>query len=79
LLAEEARPPGERQHDAAAPDARVLNDEAELRQVVLNLLQNAFHAMPAGGTLEIGLSREAGFFHFSVSDEGVGIPSRSKA
>lgn len=75
LLAEEARSARVTVNmTLQAPDARVLNDEAELRQVVLNLLQNAFHAMPAGGTLEIGLSRDAGFFHFSVSDEGVGIP-----
>ncbi|MBL8458241.1 MAG: hypothetical protein JNM92_02645, partial [Zoogloea sp.] len=75
LLAEEARTAGVTVNCVLQPaDARVLSDEADLRQVVLNLLQNAFHAMPDGGTLEIGLAQEAESFHFSVRDEGVGIP-----
>jgi C4-dicarboxylate-specific signal transduction histidine kinase len=42
LLAEEARSARVNVNmTLQAPDARVLNDEAELRQVVLNLLQNA--------------------------------------
>lgn len=80
LLAEEARTARVTVNIALQPpDARVLGDEAELRQIVLNLLQNAFHAMPDGGTLEIGLSRQAGFFHFSMSDNGVGIPVEEQA
>jgi signal transduction histidine kinase len=39
------------------PDAqlRVFADEAEIRMIFLNLIQNAHHAMPNGGTLDCPL------------------------
>jgi PAS domain S-box-containing protein len=59
--------------DLQPADAAVLADEAELRQVILNLMQNAFHAMPQGGRLAISLRRHGAFLRLSISDEGVGI------
>jgi len=57
------------------PDAsiRISGDEGELRQVLVNLLQNAIHAMPQGGQLDVEVVRERGSIRISVSDTGVGI------
>ncbi|MGO8971780.1 MAG: ATP-binding protein [Myxococcaceae bacterium] len=62
----------ERDLDASAP--RALADEAQLRQVFLNLLRNSREAMPTGGTLRVG-SRVAGEeVEVTISDSGAGIP-----
>lgn len=68
---------------------RVLADEAQLQQVLLNLATNARDAMPQGGRLEIGLSRlslvpgerppcpemsPGEWLCLSMTDTGVGIP-----
>jgi len=52
---------------------RVIATESEFRTVVLNLVQNAFHAMPAGGRLDIGTHKNNGNVLLIVSDTGVGI------
>ena len=39
---------------------RVLARESDLRMAVLNLIQNAFHAMPDGGRLSLATSRHDG-------------------
>ena len=54
---------------------RVLGDEAELRQVLVNLVHNALHAMPEGGRIDIGgtLSDDGQWFHLSLRDSGCGI------
>ena len=56
----------------------LLGDEARLRQVLLNLLNNAIKFTPAGSvTLMIrhdGTAPEGERLHFSVSDTGIGIP-----
>jgi signal transduction histidine kinase len=57
-------------------------DPAQLKQVLLNLVINAMHAMPEGGRIEIGMCAgtvpEAGAageprMRFCVRDSGVGI------
>lgn len=56
------------------PGLRVLGDEGELRQILLNLLQNALHAQSgAGGLVVIHGKRDAGWVHLAVQDNGVGI------
>jgi PAS domain S-box-containing protein len=70
--------------------AVLLGNEAQLRQVLINLITNARDAMPGGGRLTIVLSREqvtkamaetipnaleGSFVVWSISDTGGGIPS----
>ncbi|MEN8180759.1 MAG: ATP-binding protein [Pseudomonadota bacterium] len=52
---------------------RVFASESEMRMLVLNLVQNAFHAMPSGGSLRITGSIEDGFVVVRFEDTGVGI------
>ncbi len=56
-----------------ADSGRVLADEAELRMVFLNLMQNAHHAMPEGGTLSCHVSLADGQCHVDIEDSGVGM------
>ncbi len=59
--------------DIAEQDLRVLATDAELRMLVLNLAQNAFHAMPDGGVLTIKGRHENGLVVMRFQDTGVGI------
>jgi signal transduction histidine kinase len=52
---------------------RVIASDSEIRMVVTNLVQNAFHAMPNGGPLLITGRREEGEIVLSFEDSGVGI------
>lgn len=52
---------------------RIVGSDGDMRMVVINLAQNAIHAMPDGGTLTIVATREDGFAVLSVDDTGVGI------
>lgn len=56
---------------------RLQADDAQLRQVLVALLVNAFDASPSGGlvTLETASTREE--VTFSVADEGPGIPAEN--
>ncbi|MDP2751826.1 MAG: ATP-binding protein, partial [Rhodocyclaceae bacterium] len=50
-------------------------DPAQLKQVLLNLVINAIHAMPHGGIIHIGMCRlSASHIRFCVRDTGFGIP-----
>jgi PAS domain S-box-containing protein len=52
----------------------VLADEIRLRQVLLNLMSNAFKFTPEGGKIEVSASiNDAGEPEFSVRDTGIGI------
>lgn len=53
---------------------RILATDSEARMVMLNLAQNALHAMPDGGSLSVRCSREEGFIVIEVHDSGIGIP-----
>ncbi|MDQ2973853.1 MAG: PAS domain-containing protein [Acidobacteriota bacterium] len=52
----------------------VMGEQAELREVVLNLIFNAVDAMPEGGIMEIGARAELESGCFWVADTGCGMP-----
>lgn len=52
----------------------VLADSNQLKQVFLNLLQNAKDAMPEGGTIRLRTAANNGHVHIDVIDSGTGIP-----
>jgi PAS domain S-box-containing protein len=52
----------------------VMGEQAELREVVLNLIFNAVDAMPEGGTMEMGARAEIDSGCFWVADTGSGMP-----
>jgi PAS domain S-box-containing protein len=51
----------------------VMGEQAELREVVLNLIFNAVDAMPEGGIMEIGARAEIECGCFWVADSGCGM------
>lgn len=55
------------------PGLRILAIDSEMRMVTLNLAQNAFHAMPNGGTLKVSTSRTDIGIEIVFRDSGVGI------
>ncbi|MEW6433838.1 MAG: protoglobin domain-containing protein [Myxococcota bacterium] len=56
--------------DAPCP---TVGDATQLRQAVLNLLENAFHAAGAGGRVAVTLEREADEVRVHVDDSGPGV------
>jgi signal transduction histidine kinase len=61
------------QIEVAATPLRVLADEAEIRMIFLNLIQNAHHAMPQGGTLTARISEADGQALIEIADTGIGM------
>lgn len=59
--------------DLGSEDLRVLATDAELRMLVLNLAQNAFHAMSKGGTLKITGRHKYANVVVAFTDTGAGI------
>jgi PAS domain S-box-containing protein len=53
----------------------VAADEQQLRQVLVNLVENAVKYSPDGGPVEVRLSRGPRHVRWTVSDEGLGIPA----
>ncbi len=58
----------------ADPCPMVLADADQMSQVMINLVMNAVHAMPEGGTLRVTLAPEPQMVRLTVADTGHGIP-----
>ncbi len=65
----------ERLVDPGCP--KVLADADQMSQVVINLVMNAIHAMPDGGTLRVGLEADKEMVKLTVGDTGHGIPQEA--
>lgn len=75
LLDFDARSHGIKQQlELDAGEPRVLADDSDLRMLVLNLVQNAHHAMPEGGLLIVRSLVEGDMVIIEVIDHGSGIP-----
>ena len=57
---------------------QVRTDEALLRMLVTNLLDNAIKYTPAGGEIKVSIASEDGFACISISDSGPGIPPHER-
>ncbi len=64
-----------RQHIAANVPARFRTDEVKLRQILVNLLDNAVKFTHAGYIeLDLVVDDAREYVHFTVTDSGIGIP-----
>jgi heavy metal sensor kinase len=61
----------------SAAGVTVEGDRARLKQVIVNLLDNAIKYTPSGGRVRLSVRREGGFAILDVSDDGVGIPAEA--
>jgi len=57
---------------------QILIDRHKLKEVLINLLQNAMQSMPEGGTITITSAGRDGNLLLSISDTGVGIQESEK-
>jgi signal transduction histidine kinase len=60
---------------APEPPPQVAADPDGLRQVLVNLVENAIKYSPEGGRVELELAQTDGRVRFAVRDAGLGIPA----
>ena len=63
---------------ALAPRVHALADHSALRQMVLNLLDNAMKYGPPSQTVTVGTWTAGGYARFWIDDQGEGIPSSER-
>lgn len=64
-------------HNVQADPALVLADSARVKQVLVNLLDNAIKYTPHGGRIEVSVATSQRIAILEVSDTGIGIPPES--
>ncbi|MHC4958234.1 MAG: sensor histidine kinase [Planctomycetota bacterium] len=62
--------------EASGDVPEAVGDELQLRQVLINLVMNAVHAMRSGGRVTVSVARRGAFDVVEVRDTGPGIPKR---
>jgi signal transduction histidine kinase len=62
--------------DSSGP-VMIQGDRARLKQVVVNLLDNAIKYTPNGGRVTLKITEEEGYAVLDVADDGVGIPAEA--
>jgi PAS domain S-box-containing protein len=72
-LAQIAVPPGIRVADSTENEPKIWLDAERMQRALVNLIQNAFDAMPKGGTLTIASKKSDGNLEISFTDTGVGM------
>jgi len=65
-------------HGGPWPETPFSGDEDLLRQLVLNVLQNAVQHTPPGGIVAVDLTNTAGAVTIAISDSGPGIPAADR-
>jgi signal transduction histidine kinase len=63
----------------ATSGTQVVADRDQLRQVVLNLLTNAYDALPEGGTVTMTAATVDDYVEIAVADTGVGMSAETQA
>jgi len=63
---------------SAAQEIPYRGDEELLRQLVLNVLQNAVQHSPPGGSVAIDVERDTAAVKMRVTDSGTGVPPRDQ-
>lgn len=58
---------------------RVIGDADRLKQLFLNLVDNAIKYTPSGGAVTLSFAREGEWVRVAVADTGVGIPAQDLA
>ncbi|MCB8944083.1 MAG: HAMP domain-containing protein [Ardenticatenaceae bacterium] len=58
----------------AVDQIRVYGDPDRLKQLLLNLIDNAIKYTPTGGHVYLALSKENGWANIQITDTGIGIP-----
>jgi heavy metal sensor kinase len=61
----------------STPGVTVEGDRARLKQVIVNLLDNAIKYTPRGGRVRLSVRRESGYAVLDVADDGIGIPAEA--
>jgi heavy metal sensor kinase len=61
----------------SAPGVMVEGDPARLKQVIVNLLDNAIKYTAAGGRVRLSVRREQDCAVLEVNDDGIGIPAEA--
>lgn len=57
---------------------RVMLDDNKIRQVMMNMVDNAIYYTPSGGTITIQLFSDGDEVFFKVKDTGIGVPKREQ-
>ena len=63
--------------DPSLPE--IMADPERVRQVLVNLLDNAVKFSPEGGRIDVALEHADGHVRFAVADQGLGIPLDEQA
>ncbi|MBZ0191162.1 MAG: response regulator [Candidatus Kuenenia stuttgartiensis] len=56
----------------------IMGNPLELREVLINIIKNAFDAMPGGGTLSFSTREENGSVVLEISDTGIGMDEETQ-
>jgi signal transduction histidine kinase len=62
----------------ASPDVEIRCDRRKIKQVIINLLQNAIEVSPRGGRVHVRVRAEGDGAELCVHDEGPGLPAAAR-